>query len=83
MIGSLVLNQCLVSNNIVEVRSLVRKSTGAKHPKLKEITIQDFEDYSAHSSLFKDVDIAFFCLGAYTGQVDDALFKKISVNYAV
>lgn len=83
MVGNLVLNNCLRSHKINEVRSLVRKPKGIEHPKLTEIVIHDFEDYSEHPNLFKDVDIAFFCIGAYSGQVSDALFKKITVDYAV
>ncbi|KAA5539673.1 Rossmann-fold NAD(P)-binding domain-containing protein [Adhaeribacter rhizoryzae] len=83
MVGKLVLNNCLKSDKITEVRSLVRKPTGLKHPKLTEIVIQNFEDYSEHSSLFRDIKVSFFCIGVYTGEVPDELFKKITVNYAV
>ena len=83
MVGKLVLNNCLNSDKITEVRSLVRKPTGQIHKKLNEIVIADFEDYSTQENLFKDVSAAFFCLGVYTGQVPDDLFKKITVNYAV
>jgi len=83
MVGSLVLGRCLQSNDISEVVSLVRKSTKTNHEKLQEVAIQDFEDYSDHQHLFKDVDVAFFCIGVYTGQVKDDVFKKITVNYAV
>ena len=83
MVGELVLANCLSSDKISEIRSLVRKPTGKKHPKLTEIVIEDFEDYSNHQKLFKDIDVAFFCLGVYTGQVPDDQFKKITVDYAV
>jgi len=83
MVGKLVLNNCLNSDKISEVRSLVRKPTGQKHKKLTEIIIENFEDYSTHENLFKDISVAFFCIGVYTGQVPDGLFKIITVNYAV
>ncbi|WP_299531755.1 NAD-dependent epimerase/dehydratase family protein [Ulvibacterium sp.] len=83
MIGSLVLTHGLNAPQITEILSLVRKPTGQKHAKLKEIVVGDFEDYSKDNDLFKDIKVAFFCLGAYTGQVSDELFKKITVNYAV
>ena len=83
MVGNLVLTNCLNLDKITEVRSLVRKPTGQKHKKLTEIVITNFEDYSAQENLFKDISAAFFCLGVYTGQVPDDLFKKITVNYAV
>ena len=83
MIGNLVLTHCLNADKITEVRSLVRKPTGLTHKKLIEIVIENFEDFSTHEDLFKDVSAAFFCLGVYTGQVPDDLFKKITVNFAV
>ena len=83
MIGNLVLTNCLKSDKITEVRSLVRKPTGQTHTKLTEIIITNFEYYSTQEDLFKDISAAFFCLGVYTGQVPDELFKKITVNYAV
>lgn len=83
MIGSLILNQCLHSENITEVISLMRKPGSLKHPKLSEVVIENFEDYGGHEHLFKNITAAFFCLGVYTGQVPDDEFKKITVDYAV
>jgi uncharacterized protein YbjT (DUF2867 family) len=83
MIGKLILEHCLNSIEVDEVRSLVRKPTATKHSKLKEIVIENFEDYSKHFDLFKNIDTTFFCVGLYTGQVPDAKFKLITVNYAV
>ncbi len=83
MVGNLVLQNCLQSEKISEVRSLVRKPLKMNHPKLKEIVIQNFEDYSEHFNLFQNINFGFFCIGVYSGQVPDELFKKITVNYAV
>ncbi|UJH67350.1 NAD(P)H-binding protein [Allomuricauda sp. SCSIO 65647] len=83
MIGNLIVECCLASSEIAQVTSLVRKKTGDEHHKLKEVIIDDFGDYSAHADIFKQVDTAFFCIGVYTGQVPDAKFKEITVNYAV
>lgn len=83
MIGSLVLQHCLESDCVQEVVSLLRRPSGQKHPKLQEVVISDFSDYSEQSDLFKEVSVAFFCLGAYTGKVPDDLFKAITVDYAL
>ena len=82
MVGSLVLNHCLNAADISEVISLGRKPTEKKDTKLKEVVISNFEDYSEQEYLFKNVDVAFFCIGVYTGQVSDDLFKTITVDYA-
>ena len=83
VVGSLVLQHCLSSSEITQVISLVRRKTGDNHPKLKEVVISNFADYSAHADLFQKTDIAFFCVGVYTGQVSDEKFKEITVDYAV
>ena len=84
MIGSLVLVNCLKSDRIKEIRSLVRKPRKINpQSKVKEIVIADFEDYATQRSLFKNVDAAFFCIGAYSSNITAEQFKKITVNYAV
>jgi uncharacterized protein YbjT (DUF2867 family) len=81
MVGSIVLKKCLESAEISEVVSIVRKSSNIQHDKLIEVIHQDFGDYSSIAEYFKDQDIAYFCLGAYTGAVSDDLFKKITVDF--
>ena len=83
MVGSLTLSQCLASSEISKVISLVRRKSDNNHPKLNEIIISNFTDYSSQADLFKNIDIAFFCIGVYTGQVPDNKFKEITVDYAV
>lgn len=83
MIGQLILESCLKSDIITEVRIIVRKPSGKKHAKLTEIVVTDFEDYSKYNHVFKDINMAFFCLGVYTGQVTDEILKKVTVNYAI
>lgn len=83
MVGKLVLGHCLKDDKISEVISLTRKPSGQAHQKLTEIVVTDFEDLAACNNHFKNVQLAFFCIGAYTGQVPDDLFKKITVDYAV
>ena len=83
MIGSLILQNCLSSSTIDEVTSLVRRNTEVSHPKLNEFVISDFNEFSGQSEIFQNIDIAFFCIGVYTGQVNDEKFKEIIVDYAV
>lgn len=83
MIGGEILKQSLSSNMVSEVISFVRKKSETEHPKLKEIVVKNFLDYSDYSSYFTNVNAAYFCIGVYTGQVDDAQFKTITVDYAI
>ncbi len=81
MIGNIVLQQCLNSDVIAKVTSIVRQSSGIQHPKLLEVIHADFLDFSAIENYFKHQDVAFFCLGVYTGAVSDTKFKEITVDY--
>lgn len=83
MVGSLILDQCLSTSEISHIHALGRRPLGVNHPKLSETIVCDFSDYSEQSGAFQDIDIAFFCIGVYTGQVSDAEFAKITIDYAV
>jgi len=84
MIGKIILDLCIQSDKVSEVVTIVRKSSNDQADnKCKELIINDFTTYDDRSELFQDVDVAFFCIGVYTGQVSDEEFKKIMVDYAV
>lgn len=83
MIGGLIVDHCLQSDTITEVITIVRRPQSVEHPKLKPIVIKDFKTYDNQTELFQNIDVAYFCLGAYTGQVPKDLFKDITVDYAV
>lgn len=83
MVGSIILKHCLSSTDIAQVTSLVRKKSNQQHPKLKEVIIDNFADYTQQAGLFRQIDVGFFCIGVYTGQVSDDKFKVITVDYAV
>ena len=83
MTGGLVLKNAIESNQTEEVISLVREISGKTEPKVKEIVVEDFADYSVVSDSFKNVDAAFFCIGVYAGSVSDEAFKKVTFDFAV
>src|SRR5436190_13936904 len=81
MIGKLVLENCLLRNDVNIVTSITRKPTGISHPKLVEVFHDDFLDYSRIEKYLKDQDVCFYCIGVYTGQVSKDEFKKITVSF--
>lgn len=81
MIGSLVLLDCLNSNNVSSVTSLVRKASGKKHKKLNEVLIKDFMHLDQNANYFKSVDIVYYCQGVYTGAASRKNCTKITVEY--
>jgi len=83
MVGSIVLRECLRSDAVVSVVSIVRRPSGKKHLKLKEIVHQDFGNFETVVDGFKNIDLAFFCIGVYAGTVSKDRFKLITVDFAV
>lgn len=83
MIGGLVLRYAVEDPVVESVTTLGRRATGLVHSKLQEITHEDFTDCHPVEKDLKDQDVAFFCLGAYTGAVPDDDFRKITVDYTV
>lgn len=81
MVGSEVLNHCLVSDQITSVLALGRKSTGITHPKLNEIAHENFLDFSSLQDELKKIDIVYYCLGVYQNKVSKDDFWKITVDY--
>jgi uncharacterized protein YbjT (DUF2867 family) len=76
--GGGVLQACLESAAVTEVRAIVRRPTGQRHDKLREFTHANFEDYAAVSNAFSGVDACFFCLGISVRQVPgEADYRRI------
>ena len=83
MIGGIVLRLALAEESVGSVTSIGRRSTGIQHPKLQEVRHDDFTDFSSVESRLQAHDLALFCLGAYTGSIPDAEFRKVTVDYTV
>ena len=81
MVGGKILQLCLNSEDVVEVKSLVRKSSNIKHEKYTEIVINNFLSYQDHLDILSEIDIVFYCLGAYTGTLPADEFRKVNVDY--
>ena len=81
MIGNLILQMCLKSEQVNHVTSISRRSLGFTHPKLTEVIHQDFLNFGSIQNHFENQDICFYCLGVYTGAVSTEEFKRITVDY--
>lgn len=81
MIGNIVLQHCLASDEVQKVTSIVRKATGISHPKLREVIHNDFLNFDAIEKSFANQEVSYFCIGVYTGAVDDNKFREITVDY--
>jgi uncharacterized protein YbjT (DUF2867 family) len=83
MVGGYALRYALDHPAVGRVTSIGRKKLGVSHPKLTEVLHKDFADCSPLVDTLSGQDAAIFCLGAYTGAVPDAEFRKITVDYPI
>jgi uncharacterized protein YbjT (DUF2867 family) len=81
MVGGYALHYALDHPSVGVVTAIGRRKLSISHPKLKEVLHGDFADCSALTEPLSEQDAAIFCLGAYTGAVPDAEFRKITVDY--
>ncbi|MEK6649800.1 MAG: oxidoreductase [Bacteroidota bacterium] len=82
LVGSHVLTMLLDSPHYAQVHSLVRRSSGATHPKLHEVVV-DFDRISEAGDAVRGNDV-FCCLGT-TIRVAGSheAFKKVDLTYVV
>ena len=80
MIGQGVLRECLLDPRIEEVRAVVRKATGASHPKLVEIIHDDFFDYAAIEDRLGGLDACFWCLGMTSAGLTEEAYRRGTVD---
>jgi uncharacterized protein YbjT (DUF2867 family) len=83
MVGGYALRYALDHPAIGRVTAIGRRKLGFTNSKLTEVLHRDFADCSALAETLSGQDAAVFCLGAYTGGVPDAEFRKITVDYPI
>ncbi|WP_293303995.1 NAD-dependent epimerase/dehydratase family protein [Pedobacter sp. UBA5917] len=81
-LGQEVLKQLLADATVTEVVSLVRRSAGFNHPKLKELVLKDFLNYSDVARHLK-ADACIWCLGVPQSAVSETEYIKITYDYAL
>lgn len=75
MVGGEVLKACLECENIEQITAIVRRDLGVENAKLTQIIHSDFSDFSSLD--LSSFDICFYCIGTYTGSVDESEFERI------
>jgi uncharacterized protein YbjT (DUF2867 family) len=82
--GGGVLQACLKSPAVTEVRAIARRPLAVAHPKLQVVQHQDYADHSAIASAFADVDACLYCLGKSSTQVSgEAEYRRLTYDFAL
>ena len=82
--GRAVLQECLASSAVGEVRAITRRPLGQVHEKLSTVLHTDYTNYAAASGAFDGIDACFYCLGKSVSQVEDeAAYRRLTYDFAV
>src|SRR5450759_488843 len=81
--GGAVLQACLDTPVVKEVRVVVRRPLGRTEAKRGGFLHGNYLDYTAVTEACRAVDACLFCLGTSVTQVSKEEFVKISHDYAV
>ena len=83
MIGKGVLLECLDHESIGEVLVIGRNPVGIEHPKLKEMILRDFTDYSGVEGQLSSYDACYFCLGVSSVGMKEEQYRKITYDFTL
>lgn len=78
MVGEGVMHECLLHPLIESVLMINRKSSGYTHPKLKEIVLADFYDWSSIATQLHGYEACFFCLGVSSIGLNEEAYTKVT-----
>ena len=80
MVGQGVLRECLLDAEVESVLVVGRSPTGQRHPKLREILLDNFLDYSAIESQLAGYDACFFCLGVSSVGLSEERYRHLTYD---
>lgn len=83
MVGEGVLLTCLKNPEIGQVLSVSRRSSGIKHPKLKECLVADFLHLENAASQLTGYDAAFYCAGISSVGMSEEDYTQITYTTAL
>lgn len=81
MVGGIILQRCLESEEVNRVVVITRRSLQVDHPKYQEVIHDDFLNCDPIANHLIDCDTCYFCIGVYTGQVPTKKFNEITIDY--
>ena len=82
--GGGVLQACLASPSVTEIRAIARRPLAVADARVRVIQHQAFDDYAAIADAFVGVDACLYCLGKSSTQVSsEAEYRHLTYDYAV
>ncbi|MFI5097221.1 MAG: NAD(P)H-binding protein [Candidatus Acidiferrales bacterium] len=81
--GAAVLDACLSSSIVEEVRAITRRPLMHTSSKLRTYVHRDFTNYATVEEAFRGMDACLFCLGVSATQVSKEEYRKITYSYTL
>jgi uncharacterized protein YbjT (DUF2867 family) len=82
-VGSEVVRQAIINNDVEQITILARRTSSFTHPKIKEILHRDFLNYEGLDNIFRESDACIWCLGISQSRVSKSEYFTITYEYAV
>jgi uncharacterized protein YbjT (DUF2867 family) len=83
MVGQGVLRECLLSDDVRRVVSVVRNPSGQQHGKLREVIAGNFLDLSSIAPELTGLDACIYCLGVSSAGMTEEQYTKISYDFTL
>ncbi|GAB4019290.1 epimerase [Spirosoma migulaei] len=83
MVGEGVLLESLANPAVERILSVSRKPSGKKHPKLKELIVDDFLHISTNKTALKGYDACFYCAGISSNGMSEQAYTHITYDTTV
>jgi uncharacterized protein YbjT (DUF2867 family) len=83
MVGQGALRECLIDPEVENVLSVVRRSGGQSHQKLKEIIHDNFFDFTKIENDLAGYNTCFFCLGISSAGMTEQDYHRVTYDIAI
>ncbi|MFI5931884.1 NAD-dependent epimerase/dehydratase family protein [Actinoplanes sp. NPDC051494] len=83
MVGQSVLHASLQDPDVEQVLAVVRTPTEVRHPKVREVLLDDFAELTPIEDELVGYDACFYCLGVSSVGLDEAAYTKVNYEYPV
>ena len=83
MVGQGVLRECLLDPEVQSVVSVVRRSSGRAHSKLRDLVHENFHDFSSIEAELSGKDACFFCLGVSSLGLTEEAYRSVTYDITV
>jgi uncharacterized protein YbjT (DUF2867 family) len=80
MVGEGVMHECLNHSDVESILVINRRTINTNHPKLKEIVLDNFYDFSSIEEHLKGYNACFFCLGTTSVGKKEDEYTKITFD---